>query len=108
MMKETKYCDQRMGEEELVQVGILVKKKDEELIKAIFHRCKQEHQEHQEGLAFFGHCATDSQILFAKELAKANRIPEPEHLYDYHISLGGWILNVITHLGSGYKITKTE
>lgn len=38
-----------------------------------------------------GRRASDSQIGFAKQIAKIKRIPEPEHLYDYHISLSTWI-----------------
>lgn len=102
-MEETNFCDQRMEEDELVQVEVWVEKKDEEFIKYAFRRDKQDHQEEVE---LFGCRANNSQISFARELAKANEIPEPKHLYDYHISLGYWMLNVITHLGSECSITK--
>ena len=39
----------------------------------------------------FGRPANERQIEFAKAIALANNVPEPEHLYDYHISLCGWI-----------------
>lgn len=29
----------------------------------------------------------------SKALAKLKNIPEPDHLYDYHISLAGWTWN---------------
>jgi hypothetical protein len=103
MMREMKFYNQRMEEDELVQVKVWVEKKDEEFIKYALRRDRQDHQEEVE---LFGCRANDSQISFAKELAKANEIPEPKHLYDYHISLGYWILNVITHLGSECIITK--
>ncbi len=102
-MKEMKFYDQKIEEDKLVQVKVWVEKKDEEFIKYAFRRDKQDHQEEVE---LFGCRANDSQISFAKELAKANEIPEPEHLYDYHISLGYWMLNVITHLGSECSVMK--
>jgi hypothetical protein len=34
--------------------------------------------------------ASQQQIDFAKALAKSKKIPEPDHLYDHHISLAGW------------------
>lgn len=102
-MEETKFYDQRIEEDELVQVKVWVEKKDEEFIKYVFCRDKQDHGEEVE---LFGCRANDSQISFAKELARANEILEPKHLYDYHISLGYWMLNVITHLGSECSITK--
>jgi hypothetical protein len=110
-MGETKFYDRRIEEEKkieeekLIQISIMVKKKDEKLIKSIFRNLKDE-QENQTKLAYLGRRATNSLIEFAKKLAKANGIPEPEHFYNYHISLGGWILNVITHSGSEYGITK--
>jgi hypothetical protein len=108
-MTESMESRYETEENELVEVRIWVKKKDEKFIEHVARLIEQKRQgKPKEELSYFGQCAPDALILFAKELAKANDIPEPEDLYDYHVSLGGWILNVITHLSSGYNITKTE
>lgn len=80
----------RMEEKGLVQVRIWVEKQDEKFVKFIAKFCRGELKQPKEKERF-GRRASNSQIMFAKQIAQANGIPEPEHLYDYHISLCAWI-----------------
>lgn len=79
----------RMEGNGFVQVRIRVEKQDEKFIKFVAKFCRDRKKQLKEKKRF-GRRASDSQIMFAKEIAKANEIPEPEHLYDYHISLSAW------------------
>jgi hypothetical protein len=79
----------RMEEKGLVQVRIWIEKQDEEFVKFIakFYRGEREKKQKER----FGRRASHHQIASAKAIAETKRIPEPEYLYDYHISLGAWI-----------------
>jgi hypothetical protein len=79
----------RMEEKGLVQVRIWVEKQDEEFVKSLAIFCREEREKKEKKR--FGRRASDRQIQFAKDVALANKISEPEHLYDYHISLCSWI-----------------
>ena len=82
----------RMEDKGLVQVRIWVEKQDEEFVKFIAKFCREEKEERKKTpKKRFGRPANERQIEFAKAIALANNVPEPEHLYDYHISLCGWI-----------------
>ena len=80
---------QRMSEKGLIQVRIWVEKQDEEFIKFVGKFCREERQKKIKKR--FGRAASDRQIMLAKQVATTNSVPEPEHLYDYHISLAAWI-----------------
>jgi len=79
----------RMEEKGLVQVRVWVEKQDEKFVKFIAKFCRGKLKQPKEKERF-GRRASDAQIRFVKKLAKAKGIPEPEHLYDYHISLSAW------------------
>jgi hypothetical protein len=72
----------------LVQVRIWVEEQDEEFIKHIAKFCREVREKKQKKR--YGRRASQQQIDFAKALAKSKNVPEPDHLYDYHISLAGW------------------
>ena len=80
---------QRMKEKGLVKVQVWVEKQDEEFVKLIAKFCRDEREKKIKER--FGRPANEHQIAIALEIASANNIPEPEHLYDYHISLASWI-----------------
>src|SRR5579862_114365 len=79
----------RMKEKGLVQLRIWIEKQDEEFVKFIAKFCRGEREKKQKER--FGRRASHHQIARAKAIAEANKIPEPEYLYDYHISLASWI-----------------
>ena len=79
---------ERMEETGLVQVRIWVEKQDEDFVKYIAKFCREVRE--KKGKKRYGRRASKQQIEFAKALAKSKNVPEPEHLYDYHISLAGW------------------
>ena len=79
----------RMKEKGLVQLRIWIEKQDEEFVKFIAKFCRGEREKKQKER--FGRRASHHQIARAKAIAEANKIPEPEHLYDYHIILASWI-----------------
>ena len=79
---------ERMDEKGFVQLRIWVKKEDEEFIKYVAKFCRGISEKKDKKR--YGRRASDQQIEFAKALAKQNNVPEPFHLYDYHISLAGW------------------
>jgi hypothetical protein len=79
---------ERMKEKGLVQVRIWVEKQDEEFVKYIAKFCREVREKKEKKR--YGRRASKQQIEFAKALAKSKNIPEPKHLYDYHISLAGW------------------
>lgn len=79
----------RMEEKGLVQVRIWVEKQDEEFVKSIAKFCREGREKKVKKR--FGRRASDRQIEFAKTVASSNNLPEPKHLYDYHISLHSWI-----------------
>ena len=78
----------RMDEKGLVQLRIWVKKEDAEFIKYIAKFCREWREKKEKKR--YGRRASQQQIDFAKALAKSKKVPEPDHLYDYHISLAGW------------------
>ena len=77
--------DEKKG---LVQVRIWVEEQDEEFIKYIAKFCREVREKKQKKR--YGRRASQQQIDFAKALAKSKNVSEPDHLYDYHISLAGW------------------
>ena len=79
---------ERMDEKGLIQLRIWVKKEDAEFIKHIAKFCREWRKKKEKKR--YGRRASQQQIEFAKDLAKAKNIPEPDHLYDHHISLAGW------------------
>lgn len=78
----------RMEEKGHVQVRIWVEKQDEDFVKYIAKFCREVRGKKEKER--FGRRASDRQIKFAKAMASSNNIPEPEHLYDHHISLSAW------------------
>jgi hypothetical protein len=81
----------RMEQKGLVQVRFWVEKQDEEFVKFIAKFCREERVKTGKEKARFGRPASHHQIRIAKAIASANNIPEPEHLYNYHISLAAWM-----------------
>ena len=79
----------RMEQNGLVQVRVWVEKQDEEFIKFVAKFCRDEREKKEKPR--FGRPAHPHQIQIAKAIASANNLPEPKHLYDYHISLARWI-----------------
>ena len=79
---------ERMEEKGLVQVRIWVEKQDVEFFKYIAKSCREIREKKEKKR--YGRRASKKQIEFAKSLAKSKNVPEPDHLYDYHISLAGW------------------
>jgi hypothetical protein len=80
----------RMDEKGLVQVRVWVDKEDEEFIKYIAKFCREERATEQVKERY-GRPANHHQIRIAKAIASARNLPEPEHLYDYHVSLAAWM-----------------
>lgn len=79
----------RMKKKGFVQVRVWVEKEDEKFVKFIAKFCRDERKKKEKKR--FGHPANDRQINLAREIASVNNVPEPEHLYGHHISLGAWI-----------------
>lgn len=79
---------ERMEEKGLVQVRIWVEKQDVEFFKYIAKFCREIREKKEKKR--YGRRSSKKQIEFAKSLAKSKNVPEPDHLYDYHISLAGW------------------
>ena len=79
----------RMEKKGLVQVRVWVEKEDEEFVKFIAKFCREIREKKPQER--FGRRASESQINFARRVASAKNVPDPEHLYDYHISLCSWI-----------------
>jgi len=93
MTERMQIYRKRMQEKGFIQLRIWVEKQDEEFIrfiKFVAKFCRDRDKQPTEKRRF-GRRASDSQIGFAKQIAKAKGISEPEHLYDYHISLSTWI-----------------
>ena len=79
----------RMKEKGLVQVRIWVEEQDEEFVKYIAKFCREVKEKKEKKR--YSRRASKQQINFAKALANSKNIPEPDHLYDHHISsLTGW------------------
>lgn len=95
---------ERMQQKGLVQVRVWVEKQDEEFVKFIAKFCRGEQKEKKQKPRY-GRPATEQQITLAKKFATANDVPEPKHLYDYHISLAAWIWRLG---GGGFKDNKDE
>lgn len=82
----------KMEEKGLVQVRVWVEKQDEEFVKFIAQFCRGEReQKEKKSKERFGRRASDHHIRFARKVAAVYKIPEPDHLYDHHISLCAWI-----------------
>ncbi len=79
----------RMEEKGLVQVRVWVEKRDEEFVKFIAKFCRDEREKKPKER--FGRRASDHHIRFAQKVAAVCNLPEPDHLYDHHISLCAWI-----------------
>jgi hypothetical protein len=90
MSERMRAYRQRMEEKGLVQVRIWIEKEDEEFVKFIGKFCREEGRQ-KKPKQRYGRPATQRQIQFAQKIASENGLPEPKHLYDYHISLGAWI-----------------
>ena len=78
----------RMEEKGLVQVRVWVEKQDVEFVKYIAKFCREVREKKEKKR--YGRRASKQQIDFAKVLAKSKNVPEPDHLYNHHISLSGW------------------
>lgn len=89
MTERMQLYRKRMEEKGLVQVRVWVEKQDEEFVKFIAKFCRDERKKKEKKR--FGRHASDFQIMSAKAIAEQKQIPEPKHLYDYHISLASWI-----------------
>ena len=88
MTERMKLYRKNMEAKGLVQIRVWIEKEDEEFIKFIAKFCRKERLEEKKR---YGRPANPFQIRIAKSLSGAKNIPEPKHLYDYHISLAGWI-----------------
>jgi hypothetical protein len=80
----------RMREKGLVQVRVWVDKQDEEFVKFMAKFCREEGKK-KPPKKRFGRPASEYQIRLSQEIAEANSVPEPKHLYGHHISLGAWM-----------------
>jgi hypothetical protein len=78
-----------MKEKGLVQVRLWVEKEDEKFVKFIAKFCRNEGR-WKKPKERYGRPAASRQIELAKKIASENGLPEPKHLYDYHISLAAW------------------
>jgi hypothetical protein len=78
-----------MKEKGLVQVRIWVEKEDEKFVKFIAKFCRE--GRNKKPKKRYGRSAKPNQIKLAQDIAEANDLPEPKHLYDHHISLAAWI-----------------
>lgn len=74
----------------MVQVRVWVPQEHEEFIKKIAKECRPERPAPKLPQRY-GRRASDVQIRLAKSLATIHQKEPPEHLYDYHISLSGWM-----------------
>ena len=88
MTEKMQNYRQRMKDKGLVQVRVWVEKQDEEFVKHIAKFCREVRE--KKGKRRHGRKASKQQIEFAKALARSKNVPEPDHLYDHHISLAGW------------------
>lgn len=79
----------KMEEKGLVQVRVWVEKRDEEFVKFIAKFCREGREKKPKKR--FGRPASHHQIRLAKKIASINDLAEPEHLYNYHISLSAWM-----------------
>jgi hypothetical protein len=80
----------RMDEKGLVQVRVWVDKEDEEFVKFMAKFCREERGKEQPKERY-GRPANHHQIRIAKSISSSKNLPEPEHLYDHHISLAAWM-----------------
>lgn len=90
MTERMKSYRKRMEEKDLVQVRVWVDKQDEEFVKFIGKFCREERGKEQTKKRY-GRPANHHHIRIAKSIASSKNLPEPEHLYDYHISLAAWM-----------------
>lgn len=73
----------------LVQIRLWVNKDDEKFFKYLAKESRPQKEILEKKR--FGHTASQSQIKEAKAIAEAKNLKEPKHLYNYHISLRGWM-----------------
>jgi hypothetical protein len=90
MTERMKSYRKRMDEKGLVQVRVWVDKEDEEFVKYIAKFCREERGK-EKVKERYGRPANHHQIRIAKAIASSKNLPEPEHLYDFHISLSAWM-----------------
>jgi hypothetical protein len=95
----------RMEKRGLVQVRVWIEKQDEEFVKFIAKFCRDEREKTGKEKKRFGRPANHHQIRIAKAIASVNDLPEPEHLYNYHISLSAWMWR---YGGSGLDDSKQK
>lgn len=90
MTERMELYRQRMKEKGLVHVRVWVPEEHGDFIKYMASQCRPQGVEPQiKGR--YGRAATLAQIRLAKSLATIHGKKPPEHLYDYHISLAGWM-----------------
>src|SRR5476651_65478 len=89
MIDRTKEYRRKMKEKGLVQVRIWVEKEDEKFVKFVAKFCREGRNKTPKKR--YGRSAKPNQIKLAQDIAEENGLPEPKHLYDYHISLAAWI-----------------
>lgn len=80
---------QRMKEKGLVHVRVWVPEEHVDFIKYMASQCRPEVEPKVKDR--YGRTATLTQIRLAKSLATVHGKKPPEYLYDYHISLAGWM-----------------
>lgn len=89
MTDRMKLFREKQEKKGLVQLRLWVNKDDEEFFKYLAKESRPQRKIVEKKR--FGRAASQSQINKAKEIAEDKKLREPKHLYDYHISLGGWI-----------------
>ena len=89
MSERTQEYRKKMKEKGLIQVRVWVDKQDEKFIKYLSKFCREERLKKEKQRS--GRPANSHQIRIAKAIASANNVPEPKHLYAYHISLAAWM-----------------
>lgn len=90
MTERMKLYRQRIKEKGLVQVRVWVSEEHRDFITYMAGQCRPQMSEPQIKERY-GRPATPIQIRLAKSLATTHGKKPPEHLYDYHISLAGWM-----------------
>ena len=88
MTERMKKYRQKMEEKGMKYLRIWVSNEVVSFVKYISKFSKKGDEFFVEG---FGRKASQNQIKFAEKIAKQNNKPSPTYLYDYHISLAGWI-----------------
>jgi len=89
MSERMRVYRERMDKKGLVQVRIWVEKDDEKFVKFLAKFCRE--GRNKKPKKRYGRPAKPNQIRLAQDIASENGLPEPRHLYDYHVSLAAWI-----------------